>query len=303
MNNVSTPLISVVIPTFNRADIILKTLLSVLNQTYRNIEIFVVDDASTDNIAEVLATVEDPRLHYIQLPNNTGGTRPRNEGIERSQGEFIALLDSDDEWLPEKLQRQYEYLITKAGSARVCMTAKINKRPEGEHIRRNKSPEGYASIMEYLLLGNDFQTSTLLLDTNIAQVTMFDQHLRKHQDWDFALRLEENHAEFFYFDEPLTIYDDSDSIARISSDGKREKSLIWLESLQKRVPHYIYYGFYAKIIADNYLLSSGNKMKGILIYLKLLFSGKMKVGHFFLMMNERIKKLTNIMLKKFAPGR
>ncbi len=301
MSNVSTPLISVVIPTFNRADIILKTLSSVLNQTYRNIEVFVVDDASTDNTAEVMATVSDPRVQFVSLPNNTGGTRPRNEGIERSTGEFIALLDSDDEWLPNKLERQYHYLQAQQGRARVCMTAKINKRPEGGHVRRNKSLHGYSSIMEYLLLGNDFQTSTLLLDADIAKATGFDPQLRKHQDWDFALRLEERHAQFFYFDEPLTIYDDSDSVARISSDGKREKSLIWLENIRSRVPGHIYYGFYAKIIADSYLLSA-NKKKGMIIYLKLVFSRKIKVSHFFAMMNERVKKLTSIMVKKVTAG-
>lgn len=297
MNKISTPLISVVIPTFNRADVILKTLLSVLNQTYRNIEVFVVDDASTDNTAEVISTVNDPRVHFITLDKNSGGTRPRNEGIIRSTGEYIALLDSDDQWLENKLEQQLNYLKSKSGNGRVCMTAKINKRPEGEYIRRNKPFQGYSTIMEYLLLGNDFQTSTLLIDAEIAKKTGFDPQLRKHQDWDFALRLEERHAQFFYFNEPLTIYDDSNSIARISSDGKHEKSLIWLDNIKNRVPSYIYYGFYAKIIADSYLLFD-KKIKGLSIYLKLLFSGKIKIKHFFLMMDERIRKLTSILFKK-----
>ncbi|MDR7342974.1 glycosyltransferase involved in cell wall biosynthesis [Pantoea alhagi] len=298
----STPLISVVIPTYNRADIILKTLNSVLNQTWRNIEVFVVDDASTDNTAEVMASVKDERVHFIQLPQNSGGTRPRNEGIERSSGEFIALLDSDDEWVPEKLEKQLAYLRQQPGKNRVCMTAKYNKRPEGLHLRRNKDLKKYASIMEFLLLGNDFQTSTLLLDAEIAKLAQFDPMLRKHQDWDFALRLQERGASFLYLDLPLTIYDDSDSTARISSDGKRDKSLIWLESIKKRVPSYIWFGFYAKIIADSYLLSN-EKSKGIAIYLKLLLSGKIKFSHFMAMMNERFKKLATITAKRIVPGK
>ncbi|WP_275554892.1 glycosyltransferase family 2 protein [Mixta sp. Marseille-Q2659] len=298
----STPLISVVIPTFNRADIILKTLNSVLNQTYRHIEVFVVDDASTDNTAAVMAGVQDERVHFVQLEKNSGGTRPRNEGIERSSGEFIALLDSDDEWVPEKLQKQLDYLRQQPGKNRVCMTAKYNKRPEGLHLRRNKDLRKYPSIMEFLLLGNDFQTSTLLLDAAIAKQTQFDPQLRKHQDWDFALRLQERGASFYYLDLPLTIYDDSDSTARISSDGKRDKSLIWLESIKKRVPSYIWFGFYAKIIADSYLLSN-EKSKGIAIYLKLLLSGKIKFSHFMAMMNERFKKLATITAKRIVPGK
>ncbi|MFD1802474.1 glycosyltransferase family 2 protein [Mixta tenebrionis] len=298
----STPLISVVIPTFNRADIILKTLNSVLQQTYRHIEVFVVDDASTDATAAVMAGVQDERVRFIQLEKNSGGTRPRNEGIERSNGEFIALLDSDDEWVPEKLEKQLHFLQQQPGRNRVCMTAKYNKRPEGLHLRRNKALSNYASIMEFLLLGNDFQTSTLLLDAAIAKQARFDPTLRKHQDWDFALRLQEQGASFYYLDLPLTIYDDSDSTARISSDGKRDKSLIWLESIKKRVPSYIWFGFYAKIIADSYLLSN-QKGKGIAIYLKLLLSGKIKFSHFMAMMNERIKKLATITAKRFVPGK
>ncbi|WP_156322227.1 glycosyltransferase family 2 protein [Winslowiella iniecta] len=300
MDSSTAPLISVVIPTFNRADIILKTLTSVLEQTHENIEVFVVDDASTDHTAEVMATVMDPRVNFIQLKANSGGTRPRNEGIERSTGKFIALLDSDDEWLPEKLATQLDFLQQQPTQDRVCMTAKFNKRAEGLHIRRNKNVKNVSSIMEYLLLGNDFQTSTLMLDANIAKITGFDPQLKKHQDWDFALRLQENHAKFYYLDEALTIYDDSDAITRISSDGKRDKSLIWLESIKTRIPDHIWFGFYAKIIADSYLLSSDEKIKGIKIYLSFLFTGKIKLTHFMAMMNERIKKLMSIMMKKIS---
>ena len=76
------------------------------------------------------------------------------------------------------------------------MTAKYNKRPEGLHLRRNKPVNKYSSIMEFLLLGNDFQTSTLLLDADIAKRAKFDSALRKHRDWDFALRLQERGASF-----------------------------------------------------------------------------------------------------------
>ncbi|MGV3345104.1 glycosyltransferase family 2 protein [Enterobacteriaceae bacterium LUAb1] len=298
MTYAAMPLVSVIIPTFNRADVILDTLNSVLTQHYHNIEIFVVDDASTDATAEVMATVGDKRVHFIQLPVNTGGARPRNEGIERAQGDFIALLDSDDKWLPEKLQKQMAFMLQKGGEHRVCMTAKINKRPEGEYIRRNKPVQRYSSVMEYLLLGNDFQTSTLLLDADIAKKAGFDSMLCKHQDWDFALRLEEQGATFLYYDEALTLYDDSDNVGRISADGRREKSLDWLERIKNRVPGHIWYGFYAKIIADSYLLSSDQKREGMKIYLNFLLTRKIKFSHFCSMMTERLRKLFLILLQK-----
>ena len=80
---------------------------------------FVVDDASTDNTAAVMAAVQDERVRFIQLEQNSGGTRPRNEGIERSRGEFIALLDSDDEWVPEKLEKQLAFYASSREKSRL----------------------------------------------------------------------------------------------------------------------------------------------------------------------------------------
>ncbi|ATA18624.1 glycosyltransferase involved in cell wall biosynthesis [Gibbsiella quercinecans] len=294
-------LISVVIPTFNRASIILKTVNSVLAQSYKNIEVLVVDDGSLDGTEKVIANIKDSRLKFIPLVENSGGTKPRNIGIEQSRGEYIAFLDSDDEWHSRKLELQLKFFLENKidNQNQVCMTAKINRRPEGDYVRRNKPYKGYDSIMEYILLGNDFQTSTLLCDANIAKKSLFSASLRKHQDWDFALRLEENGANFIYFDEPLTIYDDSDVGNRISKDSKLDKSLYWLETIKTRVPEHIYYGFYAKTIADTYIISSGKKINGMMIYFKFLFTGKIKYKHFNSMMSERLSKLFLIVVNKF----
>lgn len=82
-----------------------------MEQTYTNLELLIIDDASTDNTEEVVDGFKDNRIKFIKLPRNTKGRETRNTGIIKSNGEFIAFLDSDDEWLPQKLERQVNYII------------------------------------------------------------------------------------------------------------------------------------------------------------------------------------------------
>ena len=97
---------SVVIPLYNKEKYIKKTLDSVLNQTYSNFEIIVVDDGSTDKSCEIIESIKDDRIHLIHKKNG-GVSSARNRGIQEAKGEFIAFLDADDEWLPNKLEKQY----------------------------------------------------------------------------------------------------------------------------------------------------------------------------------------------------
>ena len=106
-------MISVIIPTHNREKTIKKSIDSVLCQTYNNIEIIVVDDKSTDNTEEVINSIKDNRIKYIKLDENKGACFARNKGIELAQGKYIAFQDSDDEWLPQKLEIQLRYLEEK----------------------------------------------------------------------------------------------------------------------------------------------------------------------------------------------
>src|SRR5262245_45342203 len=103
--------VSVIIPTHNRADFLRGALSSVLNQTYQNFEIIVVNDASTDDTAKVVAAFEDERIRFIRHDTNKGGSAARNTGILASKCDYIAFLDDDDEWLPDKLRKQMEILL------------------------------------------------------------------------------------------------------------------------------------------------------------------------------------------------
>ena len=104
------PKVSVIIPTYNRQKLLPKAIKSVLNQTFKNFELIIVDDGLTDNTKEIIKEFQkrDPRIKYIWQENFGAPAGPKNTGIKNSKGEYIAFLDDDDEWLPEKLERVIE---------------------------------------------------------------------------------------------------------------------------------------------------------------------------------------------------
>ena len=105
-----SPLVSVVIPTRNRAVLVRRAITSVLQQTCRSFELIVVDDGSKDGTAEVVKSFADDRVRYLRHSTSRGASAARNTGIECSGGEFIAFLDDDDEWLPPKLEEQLDVM-------------------------------------------------------------------------------------------------------------------------------------------------------------------------------------------------
>ncbi len=101
------PLISVIMPTWNRASIIEDAIRSVLNQTYKNLELLICDDGSVDNTHDIIQAIDDDRIKWIPAKENSGKPSiPKNRGIQECKGEWIAFLDSDDQWFPDKLELQ-----------------------------------------------------------------------------------------------------------------------------------------------------------------------------------------------------
>ena len=215
--------VSVIIPTYNRSDFCKKAVDSVLSQSYRNIEVIVVDDGSSDNTREVISGLDD-RVRYI-WQKNAGVVAARNHGMELARGEFIAFLDSDDTWLPWKLEAQLEVLeyFPTAGMVWTDMIA-ISESDEiisnsylttmyhaYRYFNREKHfsamgqlgriwagcPEEYAdrkcylgNIFPWMFMGSLVHTSTVLLRRERQkQVGGFDGSLKKSgEDYDFHLR-------------------------------------------------------------------------------------------------------------------
>ena len=189
--NVNVPLlpkVSVVIPTYNRADILPRTIQSVLSQTLKDLELIVVDDGSTDRTVEVIHNVKDDRLRYIQLPQNCGGNYARNQGIQASRADFVAFLDSDDEWLPQKLEKQLA-LINQDPSISVVYCQYYEHQETSGQLTPNPAPyEG--DVFQPLLRGWCPALSTFLIKRTALQVINgFDESLPSFQDYDLFLRL------------------------------------------------------------------------------------------------------------------
>ncbi|MBD9388219.1 glycosyltransferase family 2 protein [Agrobacterium sp. AGB01] len=233
------PLISVVIPAFNRSSLIVGCLESVFQQTYKNIEVLVVDDKSTDDTLNVLHSISDKRLRIISLTKNGGGSVARNSGIEAARGEYIAFLDSDDRWLPNKLEVQLSKLISYGDRLSVSYTNVIIDDGVSSQALYNKPNKSNRNILEYLFLNwseAHIQTSSWLMRTEIARTVKFDETLRLHQDWDFLVRAEILGYNFLEIREPLTVWLMDHRPDRVSLASNRfSRSMIWLQKWEGHI--------------------------------------------------------------------
>jgi len=187
---IQPPIVSVIIPTYNRAYLIDKAINSVLSQTYRDYEIIVIDDASTDNTREVVESFTDSRINYIFHANNLGVSAARNTGIKASRGKYIALLDSDDEWLPEKLEKQVVILHNESSEVGVVCSWQFNIKDNDEYICKGCLPKKEGFIYEYLLSKNYLSVPTVLIRKEcFEKVGLFDDLLNGQEDWDMWIRI------------------------------------------------------------------------------------------------------------------
>lgn len=200
------PIVSVIIPTYNRAHLIGRAIQSVLNQTYQNLEIIVVDDGSTDNTGEVIKKFQehDKRIIYIKHEKNKGGSAARNTGIKAARGEYIAFQDSDDEWLPEKLEKQMEVFKNTSSKVGVVYTGFWRiKDNEKTYIPQSWVKQKDGNIYFELLKGNFVTTQSIVVrKVSLERVGYFDEKLPRLQDWELVIRLSK-YYDFKCIDEPL----------------------------------------------------------------------------------------------------
>ncbi|MBD2231992.1 glycosyltransferase family 2 protein [Phormidium tenue] len=202
----STPDISVVIPTYNRADILSRTIDSVLQQTHQNLELIIVDDGSTDGTAALVSAIDDARVRFMPLGENRGGGYARNQGIKAAAGKYIALLDSDDEWLPNKLELQIA-LLDSATDPKVA-AAYCTYYERHELTKRDVfiGTTHAGDIFDRLLAGWCPPSSAVLTHREaLLEVDGFDENLPSFQDFDLWLRLAQAGYRFVVVDQPMLI--------------------------------------------------------------------------------------------------
>lgn len=220
MSTAMAPHVSVVIATHNRAELLPRAVASVLAQSFGDLELIVVDDGSKDDTAGVVRTLRDPRVRFIRHPQNRGLPASRNTGIRSARGRYVAFLDDDDQWVRQKLDRQlqairgHDAVLTGAymTASRVVKTF-ANDRVTVQDLRR----------------GNVFDPSSLMVNTDLMKALLFDESLRIGEDWDVFIRIAKA-GSIAYLREPLLIYDDSRTGARMTT----EASSLSLQDLERR---------------------------------------------------------------------
>jgi glycosyltransferase involved in cell wall biosynthesis len=183
--------VSVILPTYNRGDLIGRAIQSVLAQTYRDFELIIVDDGSTDNTEEVVRTFDDRCIRYLKYPKNRGVAAARNTGIKMAGGSYIAFQDSDDEWLPPKLEKQMALFDQdKEGNLGMVLCERLWIRG---HRQVREAPRAdqlnYKKLLSYLG-AYVVATPQYLLKRDVTEPELyFDENLRAYEDWDFMVRI------------------------------------------------------------------------------------------------------------------
>lgn len=184
------PVVTVVIPTYNRRFVAQSAIESVLAQTFQDIEVIVVDDGSRDNTLEFVCSINDARLRVVRHPLNRGAAAARNTGIENSRGKYIAFLDCDDTWLPTKLEKQVAYLEAQGGAIRACCTGFTYVMPSGHPVMRQPPP--VLDHASFFLGCRCAPGSTMMVEATLfTEAGLFDERLRRLEDWDWLLRSSE----------------------------------------------------------------------------------------------------------------
>lgn len=210
------PLISVIIPTYNREKLIERAVRSVLNQSYSNLEVIVVDDGSTDRTEAIVKGIPDERVHFYKLPQNGGAGHARNEGVKLSDGEIIAFHDSDDEWRPEKLQRQMDYWQEHPEFSMVYCTFLTHREDGTQTEMPYKDMEGKleGDVFYSLMIRNSIGTPTMLLRKDcFMERGGFDRSLKCLEDWEFALRFSESYLIGYLDEVQVDVYKTEGSVS------------------------------------------------------------------------------------------
>jgi glycosyltransferase involved in cell wall biosynthesis len=209
------PKVTVIVPTYNCAQYITEAIESVLNQTYKDFEIIIVDDGSIDNTKEILSNYISEKIIRYYFQNNKGVSSARNKGIGEAKGDLIAFLDADDKWLPERLEKSIEFLEINNYDW-VCSSFYRMERDTGKNdIKRVDHKILCENICDINMLKKDlfyFSSKNINMNTILVKkkcfekIGLFDESLKACEDYDMLLRFEEAELRGGFLDIPLAYY-------------------------------------------------------------------------------------------------
>ena len=242
--------VSVIVPVYNRAEHIKPTLQSVAEQQVddnliSSIEIIIVDDCSSDSerLLMVLNEFAELNIVYRRHEKNRHGAAARNTGVSVATGDFIAFLDSDDCWKQDKLYEAISYLVNNEQAAGIY--SKVQRFDGGRvNVAPSRKLMGHEPVGDYLLFFNQtMQTSSIVLRREVAKRVTWNSDLKRFQDYDFCLRLEQQGYRLDYIDKVLVDMTDADSGNRVSNSLDVEQPLNWVKSVRKLLTERAYYTF------------------------------------------------------------
>jgi glycosyltransferase involved in cell wall biosynthesis len=238
MTDADAPLITAVIPTRGRADIVARAVHSALHQTYPRVEAIVVVDGPDPVTVATLNAIDEPRLRVIALAENVGASEARNIGVRQARGDWIGMLDDDDQWLPEKLAAQMA--VADLAERHSLVTCRRLERQPGrpDVVAPRRGLRAGEDVSEYMFYPEDGrhhicgpQTSGFLATRELFLAVPFSKGLKCHQDWDWYLRAMHNQATVAVMvDEPLYIMDVEPERPRMTQIAKWQFSLDWVEA-------------------------------------------------------------------------
>lgn len=192
------PLVSIIIPTYNSSKFLSRTIESVLGQTHQNFELIIVDDASIDGTVDIIKkfSERDRRIRYVVMDINSGGpVKPTNKGLSMVQGEYIAFLDHDDEWLPTKLEEQIAVLQASSSDvgAVICDVELRTEKKETTSFYRFPEYPDQESILNAMLCANFFFNFSILCmrRTTADRIGSLDERFVLGADHDYYIRIAE----------------------------------------------------------------------------------------------------------------
>jgi len=249
------PLISVILPTYNRANLLANSIQSVLTQTFHQLELLIIDDNSSDCTKKIVQKFQkkDERVIYIKINNNIGAAAARNVGINNSKGKFIAFQDSDDIWKKDKLQKQFQVFQAYPQTGVVYSRYKIFKnnkvliRPKDSNLIQGK-------IHIYLLQGNFIPIHSLIRREILIKFKGFDESLPRFQDWDLWLKISKDYNFSFTRQILVDVFQKKDGISKGSwSKFIQATSIILTNHYESFLQNQDAYSKRLWIVADAYV--------------------------------------------------
>ena len=204
----STIRITVIIPTYNRPDSIIRCINSILAQTHQPNEIIIVDDNSTDDTINQIKSIPSSLIRIIELGRNHGAQFARNRGIEAATSEWIAFLDSDDEWLPFKLERQIDLLELNGYSKDIVIHGNCYRHNDMTKAKTKwelNMTEGQEAYKQLLLYPGPMFQAMLIPKIKLEEIGLLDENVPSYQEWDTAIMLSKI-CKYIHIQEPIFIY-------------------------------------------------------------------------------------------------